>query len=110
MNTSLSRIRGIASARFLPQAKPSPERIRVVTHATTLGQLFQFSYVAAAKNHVVRFEGGDQAAHNVRYMTPPFLFSSLLQASFPYVIFIGSLLVREVGQFHRLEPERDYPR
>jgi len=38
--------------------------------------LFQFFDVASPQNHVVGFEGGDQARHHSRNVTPPFFLPS----------------------------------
>src|SRR5215468_3882306 len=86
-----------SGCRLSPEAKAAQKSIGVVALAATLGQLLQFFYVASAENHVVRFEGGDQTLHHVRYMAPPFLFSSLFQAALADVILISSVLVRKVS-------------
>ena len=44
--------------RFIPQAKPSPERIGVVSRSATWRQLLQFFDVASPQNHVIGFKGG----------------------------------------------------
>ena len=51
------------SIRLLPQAKTAAERIRVVTHAGSTGQLFKFFYIASADHYVFGFEGGNQALY-----------------------------------------------
>src|SRR5262249_3187041 len=84
-------------AGAIPEAKTAPKSIGVVALAATLGQLLQFFYIASAENDIVGFEGGDQPLHHVRFMTPPFLFSSLLQAALADVILISSVLVRKVS-------------
>ena len=88
---------------LLPQPKPSEERIGVVAGPATGRELFQFLHVASAQNDVVGFEGGDQAAHHVRDIAPPFLLALLLQSPNAHVILVGALLVRQMAQFHRLD-------
>ena len=52
--------------------------------------------VAAAKNHVVGLEGGDEAVDHIGYIAPPFSSPVLLEAPFPYIVLEDASLVREM--------------
>jgi hypothetical protein len=60
-------------AGVLPEPESSDERIRVVTHAGTRRQLFQFLDVSSSKNDIVGLERSNQASYNIRHIAAPLL-------------------------------------
>src|SRR5262249_40180921 len=88
---------------FLPEPKPSQERIGVVTRPATARQLFQFLHVTSPQDHIVGFEPGNQESYHVRYMLGPLLLAYPIQSANAHVILIGALLVRQMAQLHRLD-------
>src|SRR5262245_9476889 len=87
---------------FIPEPKPSQERIGVVARPAMGRQLFQFLHVTSPQDHVVGFEGGDQEGYYVRHILAPLLLAQPIQSANAHVILIGALLVRQMAQLHRL--------
>ena len=63
---------------LFPKSESPQERVGVVAHAAAWRQFFQFFGIASPKNHVVRFEGSDQAGDHIRDMAAPFALAVLL--------------------------------
>jgi len=83
--------------RFLPQAKPAEERVRVVPDSATRRQLVQLVDVTAPENDVLGLERGDQTTDRVGDVTPPLREPVLLQPAQSDVRLEGSVPVRQVA-------------
>jgi len=59
--------------------------------------------VASSEDHIIWFEGGDQASDNVLDIAPPFRFTHSFAPPDAHIVFIGSFSVRKMTQFHWLD-------
>src|SRR5262249_10127365 len=75
----------------------------VVAHPATRRQGFQFLDVASSKNDIVGLKRCNQAGHNIKHVVTPLLHAVLFQSTQSDVVLKRSLLVGEMGEFHRLD-------
>ena len=59
--------------------------------------------ISAPKNHVIGFEGSDQARNNISNIAPPFSLPMLLEAAYADIVLEDAILVREMAEFHGLD-------
>ena len=79
--------------------KPPRKANSLLPSRAFLGQFFQSSRIAAAKHHVVGFQGLAQLRHHVCDIAPPFLGAELAAAALTHVVLIAAaVLVRQVRQ------------
>src|SRR5262249_11312107 len=88
---------------LFPKPKSPEERVSVIAHAATRGQLCQLFGIASSKNHVVGFEGVSQSVDHVRNVALPFFLTVLFQSAHSDVILVSSFPIGEVAEFHGLD-------
>jgi hypothetical protein len=82
---------------FSPKPKSSQECIGVVARPAPGRHFFQPFDVAAAKNHGVGLEGGEEAGGHIGYIALRFSSAVLLEAPLPYIVLEDAFLVREMA-------------
>src|SRR5450755_1848433 len=84
----------------LPKTKATLERVGVVSGPAFGWHGFQELHISAAQHNVIRFQSRGQLLNYVGHVAPPFLLAKSLHATQTYIVFIGALAVREMGQLH----------
>jgi hypothetical protein len=84
---------------LFPEAKTSKEGVAIITASATGREPLQFFGVASSNDDVIGMESINQTAYAMLHIRLPFFLPHALEPSKTEVVFICSLLIREVADF-----------